>query len=162
MKIRPINLEDQSQVIQCIAEFRVEIALLKTKISPLNLKSAEIELKAYLRHNYPVFVAETDQKIVGYVICKVDDSVVWAEHLYVMPDFRRQGLASALYSEVEKLADSLGGDTAYNWVHPNNEGIIAFLKKRGYSVLNLIEIRKPWKDETPIQKISVGLHEFDY
>ena len=64
--------------------------------------------------------------------------------------------------EVEKLAESLGGDTAFNWVHPNNDSIIAFLKKLGYSVLNLIEVRKPWKNETPFQKITVGKHDFDY
>ncbi len=162
MKIRTFSSKDQSQVVQCIAEFRVEIALLKNKTTTLDMKAAEIELEEYLGHGYPIFVAEVRAHISGYAICKVDDTVVWAEHLYVVPEFRRQGLASVLYSEVEKLAENLGGNTAYNWVHPNNDIIIAFLKKRGYSVLNLIEIRKPWKGETPTQKIPVGSHEFDY
>jgi hypothetical protein len=36
----------------------------------------------------------------------------------------------------------LGGDTLYNWVLPNNYRSIPFLKKHGYDVLNLIEVRK--------------------
>lgn len=40
--------------------------------------------------------------------------------------------------------------------------MIEFLRKRGYTVLNLIEIRKPWQNEKTTQKIIVGEHEFDY
>ena len=40
--------------------------------------------------------------------------------------------------------------------------MIEFLRKRGYTVLNLIEIRKPYQGETLTQKITVGEHEFDY
>ena len=40
--------------------------------------------------------------------------------------------------------------------------MIAFLRRHGYTVLNLIEIRKPWLGETLTQTIRVGDHEFDY
>ena len=40
--------------------------------------------------------------------------------------------------------------------------MIAFLRKRGYTVLNLIEIRKPYQGEKLAQVIQVGEHEFDY
>ena len=98
----------------------------------------------------------------GYLVCRVEDTVIWAEQLYVSPNARRQGIASALYSKAEELAEELGGETTFNWVHPNNDIIIAFLKKRGYSVLNLIEIRRPWKNEASTKKITVGKHDFDY
>lgn len=32
----------------------------------------------------------------------------------------------------------------------------------GYKALNLIEIRKLWKDKILTQKIRVGKHEYDY
>ena len=162
METRPFSPHDKESVVRYIAEFRVTIALLKNKTIALDLKSAQHELEEFLENDHPVFVAEVRGNITGYVICRVDDSVVWAEHLYIAPDFRRRGIASALYSEVEKLAEDLGGDTAFNWVHPNNDTIIAFLKKLGYSVLNLIEVRKPWKNESRFQKITVGKHDFDY
>ena len=40
--------------------------------------------------------------------------------------------------------------------------MIALLRKRGYTVLNLIEIRKPYQEENLTQIIKVGEHEFDY
>jgi len=40
--------------------------------------------------------------------------------------------------------------------------MIAFLRKRGYTVLNLIEIRKPYAGEKTTQIIKVGENEFDY
>ncbi len=80
----------------------------------------------------------------------------------MLPEYRRGGIGSALYFEAERLCEEVGGDTLYNWVHPNNDTIISFLQKRGYSVLSLIELRRAWPGEEPEQKIRVGDHEFDY
>ena len=55
-----------------------------------------------------------------------------------------------------------GEETVYNYVHPNNHRMIGFLRKRGYTVLNLVEIRKPYQGEKLTQTITVGEHEFDY
>ena len=56
----------------------------------------------------------------------------------------------------------LKGDTLFNYVHPNNDAMINFLKSKGYTVLNLIEIRKPFKGEKNKTTIKVGNNEFDY
>ena len=61
-----------------------------------------------------------------------------------------------------QIPASYGNDTVYNYVHPNNHRMIEFLRKRGYTVLNLIEIRKPYQNEKLTQTITVGEHEFDY
>ena len=92
----------------------------------------------------------------------MEEDIVWAESLYVLSEYRRRGIASLLFNKAEKLAEKLGGDTVYNWIHPNNDKIIKFLKKRGYDVLNLIEIRKPRQGEINNQKIKVDKHEFNY
>ena len=81
---------------------------------------------------------------------------------FVKEEYRRHGVATALHSKAEEIAASYGDDTVYNYVHPNNHRMIGFLRKRGYTVLNLIEIRKPYKDEKLTQTIAVGEHEFDY
>jgi GNAT superfamily N-acetyltransferase len=99
---------------------------------------------------------------VGYLVCRVVGDVVWAESLYVLPAYRRQGIASTLYAEAEKLALALGSDAPYNWVHPNNDPIIQFLQRRGYDVLNLIELRRPRSGEKPSRVICVGEHKFNY
>ena len=47
-------------------------------------------------------------------------------------------------------------------VHPNNDGMIRFLRSRGYTVLNLIEIRKPYPGERLDTTIRVDGNAFDY
>ena len=84
------------------------------------------------------------------------------ESIFVREEYRRQGVAAALHGKAEEIAASYGNDTVYNYVHPNNHRMIEFLRKRGYTVLNLIEIRKPYQNEKLTQTITVGEHEFDY
>ena len=62
----------------------------------------------------------------------------------------------------EELAASFGEDTVYNYVHPNNRAMIAFLREKGYSVLNLLEIRKPYAGEKLTRTIRVDEEQFDY
>lgn len=163
MKIRLFQPSDERQLVELIAEFRVALEGLRGKAVPANLDRAKKELAYYRTRRYPIFVAESsNSEIVGYLVCRVDEDVVWAESLFVSPEYRRKGIGSALYAEAERLAQRLGGDTVYNWVHPNNDKIIRFLKKRGYNVLNLVELRRPWSGEETSEKIRVGKHEFDY
>ena len=77
-------------------------------------------------------------------------------------DYRRKGVAIMLFRKAEDMAASMGEDTVYNYVHPNNEGMIRFLASKGYTVLNMIEIRKPYKDEKLSAKIHVEKEAFDY
>lgn len=163
MKIRSANPDDHEELIALIAEFRVTLAQFRGRTAAPNLEAAGKELAEYRSLNYPVFVAESDDsKIVGYLVCRIDGHVVWAESLFVLPEYRHKGTGSALYSEAERLSEELGGDTVYNWVHPNNDEIISFLQKRGYNVLNLIELRRVRPGEEITEKTRVGKHEFDY
>jgi ribosomal protein S18 acetylase RimI-like enzyme len=162
MKIRKYQDGDAQQIINLIAEYRVFLSSLKSISKSIDLESAKDELDDYLSTRYSVYVAVEKQKIVGYIVCKIDQNVVWAESLFVKPSMRRKGIGSALYSEVESLVEKLDGETIFNWVHPNNNEIISFLEKRGYNVLNLIEIRKPWVGEETTREIKVNNHQFRY
>ncbi len=119
-------------------------------------------MEEYLSAGFPVFAAMVDGKYAGYVVCRVDSEVVWVESIFVKEEYRRCGVASVLHSKAEEIAASYGEETVYNYVHPNNHRMIAFLRKRGYTVLNLIEIRKPYKGENLTQTVTVGEHKFDY
>ena len=147
---------------QMVALFRVELCSYKGIVSKPNVDAGREEMEEYLAAGFPVFAAIVDGEYAGYVVCRVDSEVVWVESIFVKDEYRRQGIASALHSKAEEIAASYGDDTVYNYVHPNNHRMIAFLRKRGYTVLNLIEIRKPYQGEQPTQTICVGEHEFDY
>ncbi|WP_459130111.1 GNAT family N-acetyltransferase [Guggenheimella bovis] len=147
---------------EMVALFRVELNSYKGIISKPNIEAGREEMEEYLFHKFPVFAALIDGKYAGYLVCRIDGEIVWGESMYVREEYRRQGVATALYGKAEEIAASFGEDMVYNYVHPNNHKIIRFLKKRGYTVLNLIEVRKPYKGEKLTQTISVGDYDFDY
>ena len=161
-----VEILDITQVNDALAEmvalFRVELRSYKGTASKPNIEAGREEMEEYLSAKFPVYAALLDGEYAGYVVCRVDSGVVWVESIFVKEEYRRHGVATALHSKAEKIAASYGDDTVYNYVHPNNHRMIEFLRKRGYTVLNLIEIRKPYKDEKLTQTIAVGEHEFDY
>ena len=161
-----MEIVEISQVNDCLAEmvalFRVELRSYKSIVSKTNIEAGREEIEEYLAAGFPVFAAIMDGEYAGYVVCRVDSQVVWVESIFVKVEYRRHGVATALHSKAEEIAASYGEDTVYNYVHPNNPRMIEFLRKRGYTVLNLIEIRKPYKGEKLTQTITVGEHAFDY
>jgi len=163
VNVRPLRPADHARLTPLIAAFRSELRRPRGSAPTTDLQAATAELREYTASHYPVFVAESDQgDLVGYLVCRVEGDVVWAESLYVSPTHRRRRVGSALYAEAEQLAEQLGGDTVYNWVHPDNDSIIRFLQRRGCNLLNLIELRRARPGEMPRQRIDVGSHEFDY
>ena len=152
---------DRAQLIGLVAAFRASMSRLTSKGSPASPERAAQELDEYEAKGYPLFVAEGEHgRLVGYLVCRVDGNTVWAESLFVVPECRRQGVGSELYSQAERLASDLGSSTVYNWVHPQNRTIVAFLKGRGYDVLNLIELRRGGSGEKLDRTIIVGSDEF--
>lgn len=147
---------------EMVALFRVELRAFKGIVSKPNAQAGREEMEEYLAAGFPVFAAVIDGQYAGYVVCRVDSEVVWVESIFVREEYRRHGVATALHRKAEEIAASYGEETVYNYVHPNNHRMIEFLRKRGYTVLNLIEIRKPYKDEKLTQTIAVGEHKFDY
>ena len=146
--MKKIELVEIRQVNDALAEmvalFRVELRSYKGIASKPNVEDGREEMKEYLLAGFP------------------ESEVVWVESIFVREEYRRQGVAAALHGKAEEIAASYGNDTVYNYVHPNNHRMIEFLRKRGYTVLNLIEIRKPYQNEKLTQTITVGEHEFDY
>ena len=146
-----------------IGNFRVSLAKLKGVDKELDLENAQEELDYYHHKKFPIFVAEDKARnLIGYHVCRIEDNVIWSESLFVVPEERRKGIGSALYEKGELLVKKAGCETLYNWVHPNNNKSIQFLKKRGYDVLNLIELRRKRPEEEFTQEIVVGKHSFNY
>ena len=149
-------------VAPLVAQFRVTLKSFRGISSVPNEAGGAAELKEYLDAGFPVYTARADGTYCGYIACRVDEPCVWVESIYVHPDFRRQGIGAALFGKAEELAASFGEDTVYNYVHPNNRAMIAFLREKGYSVLNLLEIRRPYAGEKLTRKIRVDEEQFDY
>lgn len=163
MEIREVKLNDNNgELAEMVALFRVELRSYKGIVSTPNLEAGKEEMEEYLLAEFPVFVALVDEDYAGYMVCRIQEDVVWVESIFVKEKYRRLGVATALHDKAEKLAETYGNETVYNYVHPNNHRMIEFLRKRGYTVINPIEIRKPYQGEKLTQTITVGEHKFDY
>ncbi len=162
MRVIKLTEEGVDRAAPLAAAFRVALKSYKGIASEPNVAAGREELREYLAAGFPVYVAEEAGEYAGYIVCRIDEPCVWVESIYVAEARRRRGVASLMFARAEALAADRGEETVFNYVHPNNDGMIAFLRNRGYTVLNLIEIRKPWTGETPTRKIRVANTEFVY
>ena len=162
MKIIRIDETTAEKAVPLIAAFRVTLRSYKGIRADPDPEWAREEILEFLEKKYPVFVAEQDGEAVGYIACRIEEPCLWVEHIYVDEGHRRQGVASMLFRKAEEIAESMGDDTVYNFVHPNNEGMISFLRSKGYTVLNMLEIRKPYGGEKLATTVRVNDNAFDY
>jgi ribosomal protein S18 acetylase RimI-like enzyme len=161
--IRPMKESDRDMLVPLLAHFRVTLSRFHGRPLPTNFAEADRELLGYQEPGYKIFIAENDEEFpVAYLVCRIENDVVWADSFFVLPDYRRQGVGSALYQQAQALAEEMGGETVYNWVHPNNERMIGFLRRHGYRVLNMIEIRKSTSNDEEMSQVKVGVNSFDY
>ena len=162
MMVCKVGLHHIDDVSPLIAKFRVTLKGYKGIQAAENIAAAREEFTECIEAGFPIYASFNEEKCIGFLVCRVASCVVWVESLFVLESSRRKGVATALYVEAENLAQSLGEETLYNYVHPNNDRMIAFLAKRGYTVLNLMEIRKPYEGEQLSECIPVRNNVFDY
>jgi ribosomal protein S18 acetylase RimI-like enzyme len=90
------------------------------------------------------FVAETDGKLVGFILAQPTSYVqgakgeIWLEYIGVLPEARKMGIGSSLISKVIDHASSLGVKILYTTLNPNNAESSRLLVRHGFEV-------KDWK-----------------
>lgn len=159
--IRPFEKKDTEELIRLMRDFRVHLAGLKESQAMVDTEALREELEEYLSKGYPVLVAQADE-LLGYMVLRIDKPCLWLESIYVRESARRKGLATELFRRAEQEASQLGEETLYVNVHPNNHHMLLFLKSKGYDVLNLIEVRQPYRGELLTNEYRVGEHLFRY
>lgn len=161
-KIIPLNHKHLDQLAPLIAEFRVTLRALKGRLVEPDLQEGQEEGLDLLENQLPIYGIFSGDTLAGYLVLKIESPAVWVEQIFVHSNYRRMGFASLLFEKAEQVAEELGCETLFNCVHPNNDQMFAFLRAHGYTVLNLVEVRKPFSNEKTSQKIKLGNQEFDY
>ncbi len=162
MELIQIGNMDADRIAPLVAAFRTQLKSYKGINSQPNTEAGKEEILEYLESGFPVYAVEENGAFAGYIVCRIDAPCLWVEHIFVREDYRRKGVATMLFNKAEEIAASMGEDTVYNFVHPNNENMIQFLRSKGYTVLNMIEIRKPYAGEELTTTIHVEKEAFDY
>jgi len=86
-------------------------------------------------------VAEEKGKIAGFILAYGKDihrpyknKYGCIVYLVVLPEFRRKGSATKLYSECMKRMKKMGLTHVYTWANvESNDEIIAFMEKQGFA-----------------------------
>ena len=164
VRIREYQSGDYKNLTPLVAGYRQRMMELSGRQESVDLETGRSELEEFIDKRYLIFVAEgdLDDALLGFAVARVIDDCVWAEAIYVSPGCRRHGVATELFKRVEQLALDKGKTTAYQWVHPDNSAILSFLRKQGYDVLNLIEVRKARPRESFDTTINILGTDFRY
>ena len=80
-------------------------------------------------------VAEIDKALVGAILCSHDGRRGYLHHLAVAPEFRRQGLGSALVQRCLALLQREGILKCNIYILEENESGMAFWERNGFVML---------------------------
>ena len=157
--IKPIHSTNQ-ELIELVLEMRSVMDALNHSTHNISLSEATQEANSYFSNNRLVFGIYQNETILGFLVLKIEDSVCWLDWIFVRPDYRGTDIASKLFKHAEEFSLEMGNDQLYVWVHPDNHRMLKFLKKKGYDVLNLIEVKK----EKSLINTSISIlgNEFRY
>lgn len=148
MKIRKATIDDidslldlLSQILEVHAKIRPDLFVSgTTKYGRMDLLSMVDD------DENPIFVAEMDNRVVGYAFCQTKcptsnmtpNSIFHLDDLCVDENYRRQGIGRALFEFVKEEAHHRGCQaiTLNSW--PGNEAAARFYQSLGMKVRSII------------------------
>jgi len=87
-------------------------------------------------------IAEADGRIIGSVLGGFDGRSGLVYHLAVAPEYRKQGIGSALMDELEQRLQQKGCIRTYLMVTFENMEAVRFYEKRGWELMTLYTYAK--------------------
>jgi GNAT superfamily N-acetyltransferase len=122
----------------------------------LDEKEAEETARESLDNNSVVFVAEDNEKLVGFARVQFWDGAYLVREVFVEQPFRRKSIGSKLLESCENLVRQKGETSVYLTVEPKHSVSIEYLIHNGYDTLNMLELCKDLlKSDYPERQGSV-------
>lgn len=146
MKIRKGNLKDILHIKRCLVDSWVEHAKQVPDLLDENrMRNSDVEAyyeKCLKSNNCLVLIAEVDGKFSGFQRADVQEiskffkhsKILYLDDVYVLPEFRKMGIARALVLEVEKIARKRGIKRLQSRIYTFNKPAQNLLKSLGYTM----------------------------
>ena len=126
LRVRPYEDADEAAVIALWNEVLPDDA-------PHNDPATAIRSKLAVERDL-FFVAAVEGAVIGTVLGGYDGHRGWVYSLAVKPQYRRQGIGSALVNRLEQALAGRGCLKVNLQVRASNAGTVAFYEKLGYAV----------------------------
>lgn len=153
MMVQPIEQSDKRSRKDSMAIIRKAVPSEAQLLSDLALKSKSVwgyddeylnncrealNLEPTYIKDWPVFVAEVDQEIIGFVALRNIDGEDRLDHLWILPEHIRVGLGAKLFASAIESAKALGWNSFRLASEPRAE---EFYVKMGMKNIGSIQSR---------------------
>ena len=130
-----------AQVADQAALYAIGLATKELQVSATDVFMEPAEFLRAITNEQSVFlVAQWQQNLVGFIYATLDDKEMVVQgyaclvYLAVMPAYRGQGIAQALYQACEQALKARGIHQIYSWANTESNGaIIQFFQKQGFA-----------------------------
>lgn len=139
--IRLVNENDTLQMLAIYAPIVRETAI-SFEVEPPSAAEFQQRIKSY-QQQMPWLVCEIDQEVVGYAYAspyRTRAAYQWSveSSVYVSPNYRRQGIAKALYSSLFKLLQLQGFYNVVAAIALPNQPSVAVHEAVGFSPVGVL------------------------
>lgn len=90
-----------------------------------------------------LFIAETDNQIIGTAMVGYDGHRGWLYYLAVLPEFQKQGIAKILYRHVEAWLKERDAPKLQILIRSENKAVMQFYKSLGFTESQSVLMGKP-------------------
>jgi len=125
-KIRVMTIDDYDAVIDLMSN--------TPGISLRDADSRESTARYLERNPGMSFVAEVGDRLCGCVMCGHDGRRGYLQHMLVLPEFRRQGIARALVEQVLVQLEEQGIRKCHLDVFKTNEAAARYWQNQGWQL----------------------------
>lgn len=109
--------------------------------------NAEVTYFGFCEQSWPIIiVADLDGEVVGWAALEAGQNKI--TDLWVLPNFQRHGVGSALLLELEQQATTREFDEVHLETHAKNAPALAFFKKHEFTISGLKSVYSPTMDKS--------------
>ena len=145
MEIRSVSSSEAEKIVK---ELWLPLAQEMESISDYNRLEEDLDLESTIEHkkddiqseNSYMFVAEDSEDMIGFISATVEESIpifsrgdkLKINEVYVLPEYRRKGVASELMDRIEELAEDRKVETVELSVDVENDSAQELYRKHGF------------------------------
>lgn len=146
ISIRSARPEDIPLIKQCLIDSWVEHAKNEPGLlGEERMRSSDIETYYQECFDHPdnhfLFIAEADEKFAGFIRADIKEipsffkypTILYLDDVYVVPEFRRKGIAKSLIQKAEEIAREKGIKRLQGRVYSYNKPVQKLLESMGYT-----------------------------